>query len=76
MFLSFIFNYTGVVFFLNTSQDDLSFTVKPLCLGLTIIRGKKIDLCLFNIDFSQSKRHRDLFCVRDKQKSFSNIVKT
>lgn len=67
MFVSFIFNNTGVVFFLITSQDYLSFTVKPLYVGLTIFRGGKLHFFLLNIEFTLSKRHRDLFCVHDNQ---------
>lgn len=69
MFVSFIFNNTGVVFFLITSQDYLSFTVKPLYVGLTIFRGGKLQFFLLNIEFTLSKRHRDLFCFHDNQTS-------
>lgn len=42
-FLSFIFNDTGILPFSKiTSQEDLSFTVKPLCVGLTIFGGELI----------------------------------
>lgn len=55
-FLSFIFNDTGVLPFSKiTSQEDLSFTVKPLCVGLTIFRGGS-RFFLFNIQLSVSQK--------------------